>query len=289
PPLRLPPAGRPGRGLFWPFLLPSCEAPSPAARPPLRLELSEPSSVSSSSVSGMSTSSKSSSSTRSVRVSFLMASFLLGALGAPSSMLRVGVRGRLVEPLSARKIIRVPRLARGIRIDAPLGEIGELPIEALLVVERLLHELGDLLMAHLLGEGAHRSVSRHLVVHDALRGGDQSGVADAGVSLGAHDVLHLLDQTLHRVAGFAFRLLAQLAKRRLEPRQVGTSDRILLPKHGRQLRSLRLVGELALGLTLALLGVVQIFELFHEEIVHRIELLPMEKSHRGIRPFLSCG
>src|SRR5262249_11169507 len=64
----------------------------------------------------------------------------------------------------------------------------------------LLEDARDLILPELLGEGPDRAVAGDLVVLDALRGGDQGGVADLGVAAGVHRLVALGDQPLHRLA-----------------------------------------------------------------------------------------
>src|SRR5512145_834755 len=65
---------------------------------------------------------------------------------------------------------------RGLAAHDALGDLGEVLVGLLLLLESLLEQLGGFLLAEHLGHGAGRAVGRDLVVLDLLGGGDEAGV-----------------------------------------------------------------------------------------------------------------
>src|SRR3954449_3283439 len=63
-------------------------------------------------------------------------------------------------------------------IDSLHCDLRQLFIRRLLLVERLLKQFGDFIVAKLLCEGPSAAVARHLVVLDALASRDNRGVAN---------------------------------------------------------------------------------------------------------------
>src|SRR5690606_20609881 len=98
--------------------------------------------------------------------------------GAPSvprgTRERAGARRR--RPRAAkRRRGSGRRLERGL-VDFRQRDLIELRVGLLLLVQGLLEQLGGVVVAERLGQGAHRAVARDLVMLDFLGGGDQRSV-----------------------------------------------------------------------------------------------------------------
>src|SRR5688500_5453103 len=107
------------------------------------------------------------------------------------------------------------RSGRRVQIDDARGELGQLLVRRLLLVERAAEDLLVAAAAQQLGVGADGAVAGDLVVLDALGRGDQAGVADVRIGLRVDDLLAFLDQPGHRLALVAGRAPAERGVDRL--------------------------------------------------------------------------
>src|SRR4051812_39016315 len=86
--------------------------------------------------------------------------------------------------------------------------------------ERLLEELGRIIVAEALGEGASRAVRRDLVVLNALGSGDERSIEHIRITIGAENGTSFFDKAHHGVASFALALAAAMFKHGFQPLDV---------------------------------------------------------------------
>src|SRR5262249_22585747 len=95
----------------------------------------------------------------------------------------------------ARRLLVDPRLEHAARRD-----LRQELVRVRLLVERLVHQVLDVVVAAVAGELTRGPVARDLVVLDALRGADQRGVLRHRVAAHGDDLLALGDEALHPLA-----------------------------------------------------------------------------------------
>ena len=165
-------------------------------------------------------------------------------------------------------------LARGVQrlVVHDAREDGELLVGLAFLVQGLLEELDDLLLAELFGEGPRGAVGGDLVVLHPLGGTDELGVAHGIGAVGLDGLGAFLDEALHGVAGLALGFLAEELKRLLEAVHMAAG---LLEMFGEAFLQFLVgggLGHFGQGLEELILGVVEILELIDQEFTERIDL-----------------
>ena len=93
--------------------------------------------------------------------------------------------------------------------DGVFGEIGEVLIGFLFLLEGLLEEIGDFFVAEVLGNGAGGAVAGDLVMFDTLGGADEAGIADGILGVFADEFGALHDEAFHGLAFVAGEFLVE--------------------------------------------------------------------------------
>ena len=182
-----------------------------------------------------------------------------------------GPRGRATSPAGAGE--------GGLPVHLALGKRRELLVRRLLLLQRLLQGLNDLLTAELLRERDQGPVARHLVVLDRLRGGQHRGIAHFRVVAIAHDLLGFLEDAVHCGALHRLGVLAELLEHLLQPLHLALRFREVLLERGLELRILRLLRHCRQIFHDLVFGVVDVLQGVDEQVIKRLDRLG-KQSHR---------
>jgi hypothetical protein len=101
--------------------------------------------------------------------------------------------------------------------DVLLGDLGQLQVGLLLLLERQSQQLRDLVLPERLRQGDIRAVSRDLVMLDPLHACYDHQIKDRPLLVLLDLVLRLLDQAAHRLAHLPAGSGLQLLQRLLDP------------------------------------------------------------------------
>ena len=110
---------------------------------------------------------------------------------------------------------------RGFLIDLADCEIAQEFVGFPLFLPRLAQQLRRIIHPEFLGPGRQRAVSRHLVVLDRLRGGEQAGIEGRGAFVFVHDLLAFVENAHDGIASLAAGRLAEQFKYLLEALDAG--------------------------------------------------------------------
>ena len=149
----------------------------------------------------------------------------------------------------------------------------------------LLEDGGAVAAAELVRPGDQRAVAGDLVVLDSLRGGDQGGVHDLRIVDVAGDLFGFLDDAVDRRAIDGLGLDVMQLEHLLEPLDVALGFLQVLLEALLQCGVACLADHLRQCLGDLLLGIIDVAQRVHEEIVERFDVL-REEAHCFV-PFCS--
>src|SRR5688572_1077172 len=107
-------------------------------------------------------------------------------------------------------------LGCGLAVQTGFGQLGQLHIGIVFLLEILIEQRGHFPKAELIGPGDHRPISRDLVMLDRLGVGDHAGIENVRIGGLFHQLVAFFENAFDRRAGLACDLVLEQAKDLLE-------------------------------------------------------------------------
>jgi hypothetical protein len=174
-------------------------------------------------------------------------------------------------------------LRRG-SVDTALGKFREFFVGRPFFDESFLEDARAIAATKLLGPSNQRAVTRDLVVLDSLGRRNKRGIEHFFISDLTCDLIRLFDDAVDRRTRNGFHLHAVHLKDLLDALHVHLGFAKMLFEAFLELKRSRFFDHFREGADDPLLGVVNILELMHKKIIHRLDVLG-ENSHIGFLSF----
>ena len=151
----------------------------------------------------------------------------------------------------------------------------------LFLLEGLLDEFGDVVVAEVLGDGAGGAIAGDLIMLYALGGADEAGIADWILGVFADELGALLDEAFHGLAFVAGEFFVEDSGDLLETLDVAFGLFEVFLKAGFEILVCGGFRHFREGLDQLVFGAVEVFEFVKKEVFQGFEFHIKMASQRG--------